>query len=280
MVSDLTALPLANASLLDEATAAAEAMAMCRAIATDGSEPCAFFVAENCHPQTIAVVRTRAEALGIEIVSGPSESADLKAKKFCGILLQYPTTDGRIVDYTALVARAHAAGAGGCRGGYSRPRADQAAWRIWRGHRHRLNATLRRADGLRRTACRIHGDEERVRPQNAGPTRRRLERRAWQSRDASGDSDARATHPPGKGHEQHLHRTGAACRDGKHVCGVSRAEGPEADRAARTRPRDSTCRGSVPAGLQARRRRVFRYAASARRRGPGESDRHSRRRAG
>src|SRR5579862_7226170 len=76
MVSDLTALPLANASLLDEATAAAEAMAMCRAIATDGHEPCAFFVANDCHPQTIAVVRTRAEALGIEIVSGPSESAD------------------------------------------------------------------------------------------------------------------------------------------------------------------------------------------------------------
>jgi glycine dehydrogenase len=111
MVSDLTGLPLANASLLDEATAAAEAMAMCRAIATDGTEPCAFFVAEDCHPQTIAVVRTRAAALGIDIVTGAAESADLTAKKFCGILLQYPTTDGRIVDYTALSARAHAAGA-------------------------------------------------------------------------------------------------------------------------------------------------------------------------
>ncbi len=111
MVSDLTGLPLANASLLDEATAAGEAMAMCRSIATDGSEPCAFFVADDCHPQTIAVVRTRAEALGIEIVCGPAASAELTAKKFCGILLQYPTTHGRIIDYTALAARAHAAGA-------------------------------------------------------------------------------------------------------------------------------------------------------------------------
>jgi len=111
MVSDLTALPLANASLLDEATAAAEAMAMCRSIATDGTEPCAFFVAEDCHPQTIAVVRTRAAALGIDIVTGAARSAELTGQKFCGILLQYPTTDGKIVDYTALSARAHAAGA-------------------------------------------------------------------------------------------------------------------------------------------------------------------------
>jgi glycine dehydrogenase len=119
MVSDLTDLPLANASLLDEATAAAEAMAMCRAIATDGHEPCAFFVASDCHPQTIAVVRTRAAALGIEIVVGTPESFGASAnfaaipngKKLCGVLLQYPTTDGRIVDYTQVAAAAHAAGA-------------------------------------------------------------------------------------------------------------------------------------------------------------------------
>jgi glycine dehydrogenase len=111
MVSDLTGLPLANASLLDEASAAAEAMAMCRSIATDGTEACVFFVAEDCHPQTIAVVRTRAEALGIEIITGAAQSAELTGKKICGILLQYPTTDGKIVDYTALAARAHAAGA-------------------------------------------------------------------------------------------------------------------------------------------------------------------------
>jgi glycine dehydrogenase len=111
MVSDLTGLPLANASLLDEATAAAEAMAMCRAIATDGHEPCAFFVASDCHPQTIAVVRTRAAALGIEIVVGEPASANLAAKKFCGVLLQYPTTHGEIHDYAQIASQAHAAGA-------------------------------------------------------------------------------------------------------------------------------------------------------------------------
>jgi glycine dehydrogenase len=110
MVSDLTALPLANASLLDEATAAGEAMAMCRAIADDSNRN-AFFVAEDCHPQTIAVVRTRAGALGIEIVVGPPHSADLSSGRFCGILLQYPTTDGRIVDYSQIAEQAHTAGA-------------------------------------------------------------------------------------------------------------------------------------------------------------------------
>src|SRR5688572_15388455 len=65
MVSDLTALPLANASMLDEATAAAEAMAMCRSIA--GGSKSAFFVSADCHPQTIAVVRTRADSMGLSL---------------------------------------------------------------------------------------------------------------------------------------------------------------------------------------------------------------------
>src|SRR3954468_11998180 len=75
MVSDLTALPLANASVLDEGTAATEAMNMCRSIVLDrGEETTAlFFVAEDCHPQTIAVCRTRAKSLGIEIVVGKAE---------------------------------------------------------------------------------------------------------------------------------------------------------------------------------------------------------------
>jgi glycine dehydrogenase len=112
MVSDLTALPLANASLLDEATAAAEAMAMCRSIAGgEGSKDLAFFVAQDCHPQTIAVVRTRARSMGIPCVVGDPTSADFTHQTLCGVLLQYPTTDGRIVDYSDVVARAHQAGA-------------------------------------------------------------------------------------------------------------------------------------------------------------------------
>ncbi|MDB5292401.1 MAG: gcvP, partial [Phycisphaerales bacterium] len=115
MVSDLTALPLANASLLDEATAAAEAMSMCFHItgaeASGDATKTAFFVANDCHPQTIAVVRTRAKSQGIEIEVGDAKSADFASGKFFGVLVQYPATDGRIVDYGDVVERAHANGA-------------------------------------------------------------------------------------------------------------------------------------------------------------------------
>src|SRR6185295_4182914 len=109
MVADLTGLPLANASLLDEATAAAEAMAMCRALAKAGRT--GFFVAEDCHPQTIAVVKTRAAPLGIRVHVGRLEDVDFAAQDLFGVLVQYPTTDGRIRDYAPLAEKAHAAGA-------------------------------------------------------------------------------------------------------------------------------------------------------------------------
>jgi len=102
MVADLTGLPVANASLLDEGTAAAEAMHMC----VDGKRN-TFFVAADCHPQTIAVVRTRAGAIGVEVRVGDAESIDFE--DVFGILLQYPATDGRIRDYTEIAGRAHEA---------------------------------------------------------------------------------------------------------------------------------------------------------------------------
>jgi glycine dehydrogenase len=119
MVSDLTALPLANASLLDEATAAAEAMNMCCSIVLGRDETTkpVFFVAKDCHPQTIAVCQTRAKSLGIDIiVDNPSALSTQHSglstnSKLVGILVQYPTTDGRIVDYTDLIKQAHEAGA-------------------------------------------------------------------------------------------------------------------------------------------------------------------------
>jgi glycine dehydrogenase len=109
VVADLTGLPLAGASLLDEATAAAEAMHMCRAVAGHGRP--AFFAAADCHPQTLAVVRTRARSLGIELRVGPAGEADLSRGDVFGVLLQYPATDGRVVDHEALVRRVHEAGA-------------------------------------------------------------------------------------------------------------------------------------------------------------------------
>src|ERR1700726_3453742 len=108
MIVDLTGLEIANASLLHEATAAAEAMALCFAV-TKQEDRHRFFVASNCHPQTIAVVRTRAEALGIDVVVGLPEGIDW-TQQFCGALVQYPNTDGIVGDYRAFVEAAHAAG--------------------------------------------------------------------------------------------------------------------------------------------------------------------------
>ncbi|HSL70335.1 MAG TPA: hypothetical protein VK864_08845, partial [Longimicrobiales bacterium] len=108
VVIDLTALPIANASLLDEATAAAEAMSMAHAVVGGGRS--VFFVSELCHPQTIDVARTRARARGWEIVVGNHESFDFTPAVF-GALVQYPTTDGAVLDYSGFCERAHAAGA-------------------------------------------------------------------------------------------------------------------------------------------------------------------------
>jgi glycine dehydrogenase len=111
MVADLTGLPLANASLLDEATAAAEAMAMCHTIARNaGGERNEFFVSRDCHPQTLAVLQTRAEPLGLVIKTGVASSVDCSRPQLCGILLQYPATDGYVGDFSALVTQAHEAG--------------------------------------------------------------------------------------------------------------------------------------------------------------------------
>jgi len=107
MVTDLTALDIANASLLDEATACAEAMTMSHRLKDDRN---VFFVSETCHPQNIEVVQTRAKALGIEIVVGNPESFQFTNKVF-GALVQYPDTFGAIHDYSAFAEKAHAAGA-------------------------------------------------------------------------------------------------------------------------------------------------------------------------
>lgn len=107
MVADLTGLPVANASLLDEATAAAEAMAMAQRVAK--SKARAFFVSENLHPQTISVIETRAEPLGFEIIRGKPEDCD-PAQVF-GAIFQYPGTFGHIRDLTADCEALHKAGA-------------------------------------------------------------------------------------------------------------------------------------------------------------------------
>src|SRR6266403_2265905 len=107
MIIDLTALDIANASLLDEATAAAEAMSLCHTVVSNRKT---FFVADNCHPQTIAVVQTRAKPLGIEVKIGDYSRFKFDDTVF-GALVQYPATDGAIYDYSDFVRHAHEAGA-------------------------------------------------------------------------------------------------------------------------------------------------------------------------
>ncbi|HEY0986154.1 MAG TPA: aminomethyl-transferring glycine dehydrogenase [Kofleriaceae bacterium] len=116
MVEDLTALPMANASLLDEATAGAEAMVMCiehaRGSGAGATPRSVFWVQTETHPQTIAVMRTRAEPLGIALRVGTARDiAAALGADVAGVLLSYPTTDGRIDDHRALIAQVHAAGA-------------------------------------------------------------------------------------------------------------------------------------------------------------------------
>ena len=113
MVSDLTGMEVANASLLDEATAAAEAMTMLRRVTTKklpaGEKPL-FLVSDHCFPQTIDVLRTRAEPLGIDLQIGPiTETQSFEPRTF-GVLLQYPDAFGELHDLEPFITRAHAAG--------------------------------------------------------------------------------------------------------------------------------------------------------------------------
>jgi glycine dehydrogenase len=109
MVTDLTGLEIANASLLDEGTAAAEAMTMCFNLSKK-KDAKTFFVSQTCHPQTIAVIQTRAVPLEIEVVVGDHQTYDFATSTF-GALLQYPATDGTVHDYRRFVEKAHANGA-------------------------------------------------------------------------------------------------------------------------------------------------------------------------
>lgn len=109
MVTDLTGMDIANASMLDEATAAAEAVGMAMA-ATKLSSPTSVFVDRGCHPQTLAVVRTRSEALGITVLVGDAQKDSLPAGVFA-VLVQVPDTFGRILDFSQFAETAHTAGA-------------------------------------------------------------------------------------------------------------------------------------------------------------------------
>src|SRR3954452_21054908 len=110
MVADLTGLDIASASLLDEATAAAEAMALCRR-SSKAPDDAVFVIDADCHPQTIAVAVTRAEPLGLPVVVADVAAGGLPDGDVFGVLLQYPASSGRILDWSAVIDAAHERGA-------------------------------------------------------------------------------------------------------------------------------------------------------------------------
>nr|CAN63089.1 hypothetical protein VITISV_032016 [Vitis vinifera] len=108
LISDLTGLPMSNASLLDEGTAAAEAMAMCNNIMKGKKKT--FIIASNCHPQTIDICKTRAEGFDLKVVTADLKDIDYKSGDVCGVLVQYPDTEGEVLDYGEFIKNAHANG--------------------------------------------------------------------------------------------------------------------------------------------------------------------------
>ena len=230
MVADLTGLPLANASLLDEATAAAEAMTLCRAVAGRPGDD-GFFVAADCHPQTIAVVRTKAAPARHRGARRPRRVDRLRGAEALRRAGAVPGDRRRVRDYAPLArARPRGGRAGRRRRRPARAHAAAAAGRVRRRRRRRLGAALRRADGLRRTARGVLRGTRGAQAPHAGPAHRRVERRRGPAGAPPRAADPRAAHPAREGDEQHLHRAGAARDHGVDVRGLPRARGPEGDR--------------------------------------------------
>lgn len=103
MVSEITGLDVANASLLDEGTAAAEAMMLC----TRHNKRKKLYISDRIHPQTLECIRTRTDALGFELIIGPINQCDLASREISGILIQYPDTFGNVEDYAEIAKTAN-----------------------------------------------------------------------------------------------------------------------------------------------------------------------------
>ena len=220
MICDLTGLDVANASLLDEATAAAEAMALAERASQVKTK--AFFVDSDVHPQTLALLRTRAEPLGWNLIVG-DPLADLDKADVFGAVLQYPGKLRRGAR-SAACDRCAARQGGVGRGRRRSIGADAArvARRTRRRYRDRIGAALWRADGLWRAACRLYGGARCAETLDARPHRRAVGGFARATGVSPRAANPRAAYPPRKGDLQHLHRAGAAGGDRLDVCGLSR----------------------------------------------------------
>ena len=200
MVADLTGLPTSGASLLDEGTAAAEAMALSRRVGKvkDG----VFLVDADTFPQTVAVIRTRAEPTGVEVVVADLADgipAEVAERGVFGVLLQYPGASGAVRDLRPVIEQRPRTGRGRHRRRRpARPDPAHLAGRARRRHRGRHHPALRRAHGLRRPARRLHGRPRLATPAacpaawSASPSTPTATRRTgWRCRPASSTSAAR-----------------------------------------------------------------------------------------
>ena len=239
MVTDLTGMAVANASLLDEGTAAGEAMALLHRVQGKklGDARGMFLVSDRCFPQTIAVLRSRAEPLGIELRDRPGDQMDVRR---AGRVRRARAVSGRsraarrseaVHRQGARRRRARSRSPPICSRSRSRPRRA----RCRRRRRVRQLAALRRAARIRRPARGVLRHQPGIRAPHAGPRHRRVDRRAGPSRLSHGAADARAAHPPREGDLEHLHRAGAARQHGGDVRGVSRPRRHQGDRHARAR---------------------------------------------
>src|ERR1700694_1270753 len=244
MVCDLSGMAIANASMLDEATAAAEAMTLCQRAGK--SRSMSIYVADDVLPQTIDVIRTRAQPLGITLDVGPAMAA---ADADCfAALVQYPGANGDVRDYRALAEAIHAKGA------LVIAAADLLALTMltppgeWD------------ADGFRRSARRIPRRSRRIQAQSAGPTGWSNGRCQRPERFSARAANARTAHSSRKGDLEYLHGAGTARGAGEHVRRL-----PRAARAGDHRPPRSSPNGRAQCRAPASRARgdqsdVFRHA--------------------
>jgi hypothetical protein len=258
MVTDLTGMDIANASLLDESTAAAEAMTMFHAI--KGHPPGGvFFVSDECHPQNIEVVRTRARPLGIRVVVGSCDSFEFSGDVF-GALVQYPATDGAIRDYRTVLRQCACLGsARRLRRRSDEPAPPVSPRRIRRRRRGGIHAAVRCPSRLRRPACRVLRDEGHPQAPHARAHYRGLRGRTGEPGAPHGAADAGAAHQKGKSHVQRLYRAGTPGGHGRHVCRLSRPAGAPPDGRAAARPCTDALRRRARDRARGRPRRFLRH---------------------
>ncbi|EUA69969.1 glycine cleavage system P-family protein [Mycobacteroides abscessus subsp. bolletii 1513] len=220
MVAELTGLDIANASMLDEGTAAAEAMTLMHRAVKSASNR--LVVDGDLYPQTAAVIATRAQPLGIDVVTADL-AAGLPEGDFFGVIVQLPGPPGGArLDVADLCgARARRAGRGRC--GPAGPYPRRSARRHRRRRRLWHHTALRCADGLRWAARGVSRGAYRPCPPAAGTPRRSLGGCRRFARIPAFVADPRTAHPSGQGHQQHLYRTGVTGCDGRDVCELPRS---------------------------------------------------------